>query len=336
MVDTLIEQVRASAPKMVVVHPTVLLSVVDHYNRIARDTKKRVVGVLLGEYGPDGLLDVTNCYAVPFDEDLNEPQVWFFDHIYHETMFNMMRKIHSKERIIGWYSSGPAIKKADIDINEILRKYNTNPVFVLIKVHEAAAPGIPTEAYCTQEEVDDNGNLMRQFVHIPSSIGASEAEEVGVEHLLRDIKDASQGQLSKQVGDKIQALKALTEKLKEMRVYLQNVLSGKFRYNHAIIHNFQDIFNLLPNLKVDQVVKNFSVKTNDYMHVIYISTLIRSVISLHNLINNKISTKEIEIENTKREEDIRKKREEESRKKVEDALKRAEAEDDGKPKDAPQ
>lgn len=48
-----------------------------------------------------------------------------------------------------------------------------------------------------------------------------------------------------------------------MRLYLQNVLSGKFRYNHAIIHNFQDIFNLLPNLKVDSVVKNFSVKTND-------------------------------------------------------------------------
>jgi len=197
MVDALIEQVRASVPKMVVVHPTVLLSVVDHYNRIAKDTKKRVVGVLLGEYGDKGVLDVTNCYAVPFDEDLNEPSVWFFDHIYHETMFGMMRKINSKEKIIGWYSSGPAIKKADIEINEILRKYNTNPVFVLIKVHEAAAPGIPTEAYCTQEEVDDNGNLLRQFVHIPSTIGATEAEEVGVEHLLRDIKDASQGQLSK-------------------------------------------------------------------------------------------------------------------------------------------
>jgi len=336
MVDALIEQVRAAVPKLVVVHPTVLLSVVDHYNRIAKDTKKRVVGVLLGEYGDHGVLDVTNCYAVPFDEDLQEPSVWFFDHIYHETMFNMMRKINSKERIIGWYSSGPAIKKADIEINEILRKYNTNPVFVLIKVHEAAAPGIPTEAYCTKEEVDDNGNLMRQFVHIPSSIGASEAEEVGVEHLLRDIKDASQGQLSKQVGDKINALKALTEKLKEMRLYLQNVLSGKFRYNHAIIHNFQDIFNLLPNLKVDSVVRNFSVKTNDYMHVVYVSTLIRSVISLHNLINNKIATREIDVENAKKDQEYRKKKEEESRKKVEEALKKAEAEDDGKPKDLPQ
>lgn len=75
-------------------------------------------------------------------------------------------------------------------------------------------------------------------MHIPGSIAASEAEEVGVEHLLRDIKDASQGQLSKMVGDKISALRALTERLREMRRYLENVLAGKFRYNHAIIHNF--------------------------------------------------------------------------------------------------
>ena len=93
---------------------------------------------------------------------------------------------------------------------------------------------------------------------------------------------------------------------------------------------------MLPNLKVDTVVKNFSVKTNDYMHVVYVSTLIRSVISLHNLINNKIATKEIETDNAKKEEEFRKKKDEDTRKKVEDALKKAELEDDGKPKEAPQ
>ena len=36
-------------PNEVIVHPLVLLSVVDHYNRVAKDTRKRVVGVLLGE-----------------------------------------------------------------------------------------------------------------------------------------------------------------------------------------------------------------------------------------------------------------------------------------------
>ena len=61
----------------------------------------------------------------------------------------MMKKINSKEEIVGWYSTGPSIKKADIDINEIIRKYNTTPIFVVVKLHEAAAHGIPTEAYFT-------------------------------------------------------------------------------------------------------------------------------------------------------------------------------------------
>ena len=46
----------------VVVHPLVLLSVVDHYNRVAKDTKKRVVGVILGE-SYKGRIDATNSFA---------------------------------------------------------------------------------------------------------------------------------------------------------------------------------------------------------------------------------------------------------------------------------
>ena len=43
----------------VVIHPIVLLSVVDHYNRVAKDTKKRVVGMLLGQVSK-GVVDVLN------------------------------------------------------------------------------------------------------------------------------------------------------------------------------------------------------------------------------------------------------------------------------------
>ena len=162
-----------------------------------------------------------------------------------------------------------------------------------------------------------------------SSIGATEAEEIGVEHLLRDIKDASQGELSKKVGDKLLGLKVLVSKLKEMKEYLENVVSGKYRYNQAIINNYQDIFNLLPNLKVEEMVRNFSVKSNDYMYVIYVSSLIRSILSLHDLINNKIHLKETEQENAKkakeREEELARKKEE--AKKAEEAKKESEAKD---------
>ena len=42
--------------------------------------------------------------------------------------------------------------------------------------------------------------LCRQvFVNLPTEVGATEAEEIGVEHLLRDVKDASISTLSSEV-----------------------------------------------------------------------------------------------------------------------------------------
>ena len=52
-----------AAPSEVTVHPLVLLSVVDHHTRVVRDTRKRVVGILLGEVGSGGRVDVTNSFA---------------------------------------------------------------------------------------------------------------------------------------------------------------------------------------------------------------------------------------------------------------------------------
>lgn len=48
----------------VVVHPLVLLSVVDHFNRMGKiGNQKRVVGVLLGCWRGKGVLDVSNSFA---------------------------------------------------------------------------------------------------------------------------------------------------------------------------------------------------------------------------------------------------------------------------------
>lgn len=79
----------------VVVHPIVLLSVVDHYTRMTKiqSPDKRVVGILLGNINNSGVVDVLSSYAVPFDEDEN---VWFFDHNYHEALAEMSLKVNCK------------------------------------------------------------------------------------------------------------------------------------------------------------------------------------------------------------------------------------------------
>lgn len=91
-----------------------------------------------------------------------------------------------------------------------------------------------------------------------------------------------------QVSDKIWGLKALVSKIDEMRSYLEEVQKGNLPMNSEIIHNLQEIFNLLPNLGYDEIIKSFNVKTNDFMHMTYVCSLIWSIIALHNLINNKI------------------------------------------------
>lgn len=68
--------------------------------------------------------------------------------------------------------------------------------------------------------------------------------------------------------------------------------------NHQITYLLQDIFNLVPDLTDANFIKSINVNTNDQMLVIYAASLIRSIIALHNLINNKLSNKEAEKEQT--------------------------------------
>ncbi|EFJ21414.1 hypothetical protein SELMODRAFT_174670 [Selaginella moellendorffii] len=278
----------------VVVHPLVLLSIVDNYNRVAKDTRKRVLGVLLGATFR-GRVDITNSYAVPFEEDDRDPSIWFLDHNYHEAMFDMFKRINAKEHVVGWYSTGPKLRENDLDIHELFRNYAPNPVLVIIDVQPREL-AIPTKAYYSIEDVKENATQKSQkaFVHVPSEIGAYEAEEIGVEHLLRDVKDATVSTLATEIGAKLQSLKGLEARLKEIRAYLDNVVEGRLPLNHGILYHLQDVFNLLPNLNVQELFRSFVVKTNDMMLVIYLSSLIRSVIALHNLINNKMLNKEHE------------------------------------------
>jgi len=271
----------------VTVHPLVLLSVTDHYNRAAKDSKKRVVGVLLGQ-SKGKSVNVANSFAVPFEEDDKDPSVWYLDHNYVEAMNDMFKKVNAKEKMIGWYHSGPKLRASDLEINELFKRYTPNPVLVIVDVKPKDI-SIPTDAYFAIEEIKDDGTASQKtFLHVPSEIEAEEAEEIGVEHLLRDIKDNAVGTLSTRVTDQLNSVKGLQTRLEDIRDYLQKVVAGQLPVNHQIIYNLQDIFNLLPNLQTQEMVRSFSVQTNDQLLVIYLSSLIRAVIALHNLINNKI------------------------------------------------
>lgn len=272
--------------------------------------------------------------AVPFEEDEKDPSVWFLDHNYVEAMNDMFKKVNAREKLIGWYHSGPKLRASDLEINELFKRYTPNPLLVIIDVQPKEV-GVPTDAYFAVEEIKDvkhffstsntaetNENqdgttTTKTFVHTPSTIEAEEAEEIGVEHLLRDIRDVAVGTLSTRITSQLQSLQGLHLRLRDIGTYLQKVIDGDLPVNHAILGNLQDVFNLLPNLSSpkptsgaqvngvkpealagdnSELARAMSVKTNDQLMAIYLSSLIRAITAFHDLIENKIKNRELQEE----------------------------------------
>ena len=153
-----------------------------------------------------------------------------------------------------------------------------------------------------------------------------------MEHLLRDIRDVAVGTLSTRITSQLQSLQGLHLRLQDIGKYLQKVLDGELPVNHAILGNLQDVFNLLPNLSTPKVpskdlpsvngivngavgitggtsentelARAMSVKTNDQLMTIYLSSLIRAITAFHDLIENKIQNKRTQEDaDAKKEED---------------------------------
>jgi len=114
----------------------------------------------------------THCLgacAVPFEEDDRNPKIWFLDHSYLEQMYRMFKKgngaprrpprllahaVHqvlsckggppcaARERVVGWYSTGPRLREADLDINDLVANYCDVPLLVICEVQARAGHGL--------------------------------------------------------------------------------------------------------------------------------------------------------------------------------------------------
>ncbi|KAI0056429.1 Mov34-domain-containing protein [Artomyces pyxidatus] len=306
MVATTTEQLTALAGTTVVVHPLVLLSVADHHARsVSRSSSKRVVGVLLGQ-DKGHTINVANSFGIPFEEDEKDSKTWFLDHNYIEGMFEMFKKVNARERMIGWYHTGPKLRASDLEINELFKRFIARPVMVIVDVRPQTV-GIPTDAYFAVEEIKDDGTETRKtFLHAPSAIEAEEAEEIGVEHLLRDIKDSTTTTLATRVSEQLASLRGLESRLSDIQKYLVDVAAGRMPVNHQIVYHLQDALNLLPDLSDPSLTTSFATSTNDELLVVYLSSLLRAVIALHALVDNKATIGRVELEEGKGDDGAKK------------------------------
>ena len=105
---------------------------------------------------------IASRVPVPYEEDDRDPTIWFLDHSYLENMFRMFKKVNgaitdlpdatnvlvipcqrqqvayrpgaAREHIVGWYSTGPRLREADLDITDLMANYCETPLLVICEV----------------------------------------------------------------------------------------------------------------------------------------------------------------------------------------------------------
>ena len=86
------------------VEPVVLFSIIDHFSRRG-EGQDFVIGTLLGTE-ENGVVTISVAFPVPHMQ-VEDQMALSTD--FHATMLSLHQRVHSKQTVVGWYSTGEAI-----------------------------------------------------------------------------------------------------------------------------------------------------------------------------------------------------------------------------------
>ena len=214
----------------VLIRPVVLLSVVDHYKRM---NAKRVIGILLGEI-ENNTIFISNSFAIPFEE--NE-DCWYYDTSYLEKMLEMSYKINPMEKLVGWYHTNENITNEDNNITKSFKRYTNSPLMISVDVNSKTMP------------INCFKLIENELRKTSIKIETGEAEEVGVEHLLKNYHDQSRDFSNINVNEIKKSLNAyencLTKIIKSLEMMENNGVCNKK------LNAFHDCLNMVQRCRLE-------------------------------------------------------------------------------------
>jgi len=127
--------------------------------------------------------------------------------------------------------------------------------------------------------------LVTSLQRVPTIVDILKVEDIGVEHLLLDIKDVDMSEIGTTLTNSVHGFAALKHELRGISAYLANVIAGRLPVDNEITSIAQSVFNLLPNLGLRDTVESLATKSDDSAFMVFVSRLCRSVVPLRELVN---------------------------------------------------
>lgn len=245
--------------------PTVLFAIADHFTR-RQDEQGRVIGTLLGSVN-DGVVDIVNSFPVPH----SETEQATIDSDFNSTMYGLHRKVHPKQVVIGWYSTGAELTHNDQFYHQYFEEQvpeGVTPVLLLVDMSFTGA-GVKTKAFVRSELSLGGKHVASAFKNVRLRVAKSEAERIGVDHIIRSSMAGGDGPqelvpLRAEVDTNHWRMCKLLDAVDKMRAYIEQVESGKLAPNPAIGRALADALASIP--KPDSGEFNQMLDSNSQVH----------------------------------------------------------------------
>jgi len=267
----------------VVVHPTVLFSIVDAFERRPEEAR-RVIGTLLGSIEKGGYhVEVTNCFAVPHNESQDEVAV---DMEFAKNMFELHKKVQPNEVIVGWYATGSDVTEHSVLIHEYYSREAKNPVHLTLDT-TLKGNHMGLKAFQTTGLGVVGKTVGHLFSPLKVSVSADATEKVGLALLGKTTSAPKKPITLPQNLDQIdEAAGKMEQELAKVTTYVEEVLSGKRPADAAIGRDLLELTNSVPQMDPTEIDTLLTSHMNDLLMVTYLSNLIKTQLHL----NEKLTT----------------------------------------------
>jgi len=310
------------AVSSVVVHPLVLLSVLDHHTR-RQEGAGRVIGTLLGRRDGDRV-EVTNCFAVPHAERGDEVAI---GKDFNRQMLALHLRANRKETVVGWYAtalpvdsdggegeegadssgSGGGEYRCIADTSSLIHEFyagecDDDPVHLVVDT-SLRTDAVSLRAYRSTPVQVRGEPLANLFHEIGLAVRCSESERIAVDQMVKaqNREKADGGEEEEKKGsaeddgeDEAAALRVSMERLLSMletaSAYVDGVVEGKTPADDKVGRKIEDALSAIPRIRPEVFDRMFNDSLQDLLMVTYLSNVTRTQLTIAEKLNATLAT----------------------------------------------
>jgi len=194
---------------------------------------------------------------------------------HHQTMASLQRKVNSRERIVGWFSTGTSVSGSDALIHSFYAGECPNPVHLILDT-TLQNNRMAVKAYVSRPLTVQGRELAREFQEVACEVRTVEAE--------RSAGDLLGEELTEKLPSDLEGLGTSLEKLRlaleAAERYVNDVVEGRCDANVSVGRQLAETVATVPHFSPSDLSKLVQDSQNDVLLTSYLASLIRAHIAL--------------------------------------------------------